>query len=74
MTADHPGNGQDGSIGLREFLVRNVYPSTKQELLERAERRGVDPDAIRELEQITDREYDTFAEVGFELGDETSGG
>lgn len=73
MTADDARSGQDGTISLREFLVRNVFPSTKQELLERAERDGVDPDAIRTLEQISDREYDTFAEVRLELGDETAG-
>jgi hypothetical protein len=50
--------------------VRNVYPSKNRDVLERARRHGLDPDTLHELELISDREYETFADAGFELGGE----
>jgi hypothetical protein len=52
---------------LKTFLLKDLYPATKDELLTGARDHGLDPDDYQRLEHIADREYDTAAEVGYEL-------
>lgn len=52
---------------LKTFLMKDLYPATKDELLPGARDHGLDPDDYRRLEHIADREYETAAEVGYEL-------
>jgi hypothetical protein len=52
---------------LKTFLMRDLYPATKQDLLSDARRHGLEPEAYRRLERIPDRDYDTSAEVGYAL-------
>jgi hypothetical protein len=52
---------------LKTFLMKDLYPATRDELLAGARDHGLDPDDYRRLEQIADREYETAAEVGYEL-------
>jgi hypothetical protein len=55
------------TIHMREFLMRNLYPASKGELLVAAQEHGLDPDAYRLLQEIADREYDTATEVEYAL-------
>jgi hypothetical protein len=52
---------------LRNFLMKDLYPASKDELLAAARDHGLDPDDYRRLETIADHEYDTAAEVGYEI-------
>ena len=52
---------------LEDFLLKIDFPTDKHDLLEEAERKGLDEELRTMLEQLSDREYDTAADVRFEL-------
>jgi hypothetical protein len=52
---------------LVDFLLKIDFPADKQVLLEEAQRQRLDEDLHMMLEQLSDREYDTAADVRFEL-------
>lgn len=52
---------------LVDFLLKIDFPADKGHLLEEAERQGLHEDLRMMLEQLSDREYDTAADVQFEL-------
>jgi hypothetical protein len=52
---------------LEHFLLKIDFPAIKHDLLEKAEQQALDEDLRMMLEQLSDREYDTAADVLFEL-------
>ncbi|MGH8935102.1 MAG: DUF2795 domain-containing protein [Acidimicrobiia bacterium] len=52
---------------LQDFLLKIDFPADKRDLLDEAGRHGLGEDLVVMLEQLSDREYDTAADVRFEL-------
>jgi hypothetical protein len=55
-------------IQIQKYLKGVDYPASKRDLLMNAEREGADEDIRATLEQLSDEEYESPAEVSEALG------
>jgi hypothetical protein len=54
-------------IQIQKFLKGVDYPATKKELIENAKKAGADENILASLEQLSDKEFQTPADVSEEF-------